>query len=59
MVSYVPWTPREIVRAKIKSLAGEVISAAPEYEDCAAIAAHTGIALSEVFAVARELALAR
>ncbi len=52
-------TPWGIVRVKIKSLAGEVISAAPEYEDCAAIAAQAGIALAEVLAVARELALAR
>lgn len=41
------------VRLKIGRLGGEVVNVAPEYEDCAAAAAATGLALKEVFARAR------
>jgi uncharacterized protein (TIGR00299 family) protein len=41
------------VRLKIGKLGGEVVNVAPEYEDCAAAAAATGLALKEVFARAR------
>jgi len=48
-----PWGP---VRVKVKSWRGQVISAAPEYEDCASVAEQTGVPLSEVMAAARFLA---
>jgi uncharacterized protein (DUF111 family) len=41
------------VRLKVGRLGGEVVNVAPEYEDCAAAAAATGLALKEVFARAR------
>ena len=41
------------VRLKIGRLGGEVVNVAPEYEDCAAAASQTGLALKEVFARAR------
>jgi pyridinium-3,5-bisthiocarboxylic acid mononucleotide nickel chelatase len=41
------------VRLKVGRLRGEVVNVAPEYEDCAAAAAATGLALKEVFARAR------
>jgi hypothetical protein len=41
------------IRLKIGRLGGEVVNVAPEYEDCAAAAAATGLALKEVFARAR------
>ena len=44
---------------QFKSLAREVDSVVPESDGCAAIAADSGIALREVLAVARELALSR
>ena len=37
------------VRVKVKSLAGEVVAAAPEYEDCRRIALETGQPLQEVY----------
>ena len=47
------------VRVKLKYLAGEVVAASPEYEDCRRIAQETGRPLQEVFrraeAEAREL----
>lgn len=41
------------VRLKVGRLSGEVVNVAPEYDDCAAAAAATGLALPEVFARAR------
>ena len=41
------------VRLKVGRLGGAVVNVAPEYEDCAAAAAATGLALKEVFARAR------
>jgi uncharacterized protein (DUF111 family) len=41
------------VRLKVGRLDGAVLNVAPEYEDCAAAAAATGLALKEVFARAR------
>ena len=41
------------VRLKVGRLGGEVVNVAPEYDDCAAAAAATGLALKEVFARAR------
>lgn len=41
------------IRLKVGRLGGEVVNVAPEYEDCAAAAAATGLALKEVFARAR------
>jgi uncharacterized protein (TIGR00299 family) protein len=40
------------VRVKVKSLAGEVVAAAPEYEDCRRIALETGRPLQEVYRMA-------
>ena len=41
------------VRLKVGRLGGAVVNVSPEYEDCAAAAAATGLALKEVFARAR------
>jgi uncharacterized protein (DUF111 family) len=44
-----PWGP---VRVKRKLLDGQVAGAAPEYEDCAAIARAHGVPLADVYAAA-------
>jgi uncharacterized protein (TIGR00299 family) protein len=36
------------IKIKVSSLAGEVVNAAPEYEDCARVAREKGVALKEV-----------
>ena len=41
------------VRLKVGRLGGEVVNVSPEYDDCAAAAAATGLPLKEVFARAR------
>jgi uncharacterized protein (TIGR00299 family) protein len=41
-----PWGP---ARAKLKRLAGGVVSAAPEYEDCALLARQAGIPIGRVY----------
>ena len=41
------------IRLKIGRLGDEIVNVAPEYEDCAAASASTGLALKEVFARAR------
>ena len=60
--------PREIasmetadgtVRVKVKYLAGEAVSAAPEYEDCRRIALATGRPLGEVYREAERMARGR
>jgi hypothetical protein len=48
-----PWGP---VQVKVKVLAGQIVSSSPEYNDCARLAADTGIPLAEVMAVARRKA---
>ncbi|MCR4406550.1 MAG: nickel pincer cofactor biosynthesis protein LarC [Anaerolineae bacterium] len=50
-------TPWGIVRVKKKLLGDEVISAAPEYEDCARIAREHGVPLTEVYVAARRVAM--
>jgi uncharacterized protein (TIGR00299 family) protein len=45
-------TPWGTVRVKVKLLAGEPVSASPEYEDCARLAAEAGLPLAEVMATA-------
>jgi uncharacterized protein (TIGR00299 family) protein len=45
-----PWGP---VHVKVKILAGEVVAASPEYDDCARLAAQAGIPLGEVMAAAQ------
>ena len=47
------------VRVKVKSLAGEVVAAAPEYEDCRRIALETGQPLQEVYRMAEMAAWRR
>ena len=51
------WTTVDVagyqVRLKIGRLGDDVVNVAPEYEDCAAAAASTGLPLKEVFARAR------
>ncbi|HNR97711.1 MAG TPA: nickel pincer cofactor biosynthesis protein LarC, partial [Anaerolineae bacterium] len=46
-------TPWGAVRIKIKRLGNRVISAAPEYDDCAALAAREGIPFEDVASAAR------
>jgi uncharacterized protein (DUF111 family) len=41
------------VRLKIGRLDGEVVNVAPEFDDCAAVAAATGLPLKEIYARAR------
>jgi uncharacterized protein (TIGR00299 family) protein len=45
-----PWGP---VHVKVKILAGEVVAASPEYDECARLAAEVGIPLREVMAAAQ------
>ena len=40
------------VRVKLKRLAGEIVAAAPEYEDCRSIALATGKPLQEIYRIA-------
>lgn len=51
------WTSVEVaghpVRLKIGRLGGDVVNVAPEYDDCVAAAAASGLPLKEVFARAR------
>jgi uncharacterized protein (TIGR00299 family) protein len=47
-----PWGP---VRVKIKVLRGQLVSASPEYEDCARVAAEARVPLAEVMVAARQL----
>ncbi len=49
-------TPYGEARVKLKLLDGEVVAAAPEYEDCARIAREHGIALGEVYDLVRRSA---
>ena len=46
-------TPWGTVRVKLKLLGEQVISASPEYEDCAALARRAGVPLAEVMEAAR------
>jgi uncharacterized protein (DUF111 family) len=48
-----PWGP---VRVKLKALQGKIVSASPEYDDCAQLAATAGIPLDEVMLAARKAA---
>lgn len=45
-----PWGP---VRVKLKILAGTVVAASPEYDDCARLASQAGVPLREVMAAAQ------
>ena len=45
-----PWGP---VHVKVKILAGTVVAASPEYDDCARLAAQAGVPLREVMAAAQ------
>ena len=47
------------VRVKLKRLSGEVIAAAPEYEDCRGIALESGKPFQDVYLMAEAAALAR
>ena len=49
-------TPWGRVQVKVKVLAGQIVSASPEYDDCARLAAETGIPLAEVMEAARRKA---
>jgi uncharacterized protein (TIGR00299 family) protein len=48
-----PWGP---VRVKLKTLQGTIVAASPEYDDCAQLAAKTGLPLGEVMLAARKAA---
>lgn len=45
-----PWGP---VRVKVKTLAGDAVSASPEYDDCSRLAAEAEVPLREVMEAAR------
>jgi hypothetical protein len=49
-------TPWGQVPVKVKMLAGRVVAASPEYDDCARLAAGAGIPLAEVMEAARRAA---
>jgi hypothetical protein len=49
-------TPWGAVRVKVKLLAGRPVAAAPEYDDCARLAAEAGVALQQVMEAARRAA---
>jgi uncharacterized protein (TIGR00299 family) protein len=49
-------TPYGTVRVKIGSLSGEALNAAPEYEDCKALARSKGVPLKAVYQAAMEAA---
>jgi uncharacterized protein (DUF111 family) len=46
-------TPWGKARVKLKLLDGEIVSASPEYDDCANLAREAGVPLAEVMAAAR------
>jgi uncharacterized protein (TIGR00299 family) protein len=46
-------TPWGAVRVKVKVVAGTVVAASPEYDDCARLAAGSGVPLAEVMEAAR------
>jgi hypothetical protein len=46
----------ETVRVKLGRLDGDVVTASPEYEDCARVAAAKGVPLREIYTAALELA---
>jgi uncharacterized protein (TIGR00299 family) protein len=50
-------TPWGIVRVKIKILQGNAVAASPEYDDCARLAAETGVPLAKVMAAAQNQGL--
>jgi uncharacterized protein (TIGR00299 family) protein len=52
-------TPWGAVRVKVKQLAGESVSAAPEYDDCARLAREAGVPWQEVYAAAEQAWQAR
>jgi hypothetical protein len=52
-------TPFGVVRVKVASRNGAVVNAAPEYEDCAALAAERNVAVREVHAAAAQAYLAQ
>jgi uncharacterized protein (TIGR00299 family) protein len=47
-------TPWGLVRVKVKVLGGRVVSASPEYDDCARLAAEAGVPIIDVMAAARQ-----
>ena len=47
------------IKIKVSTLDGEVVNAAPEYEDCARIAREKGIALKQIQALAMKSYLSR
>jgi uncharacterized protein (DUF111 family) len=49
-------TPWGEVRVKVKLLAGRPVAAAPEYDDCARLAAGAGVPLEQVMEAARQAA---
>jgi len=49
-------TPWGTVRVKVKKVAGMVVAASPEYDDCARLAAESGVPLAEVMDAARRAA---
>ena len=49
-------TPWGTVRVKVKLLAGRPVAAAPEYDDCARLAAGAGVPLAQVMEAARRAA---
>lgn len=48
-----PWGP---ARVKVKLLAGQVVAASPEYDDCARLASETRLPLAEIMEVVRRAA---
>jgi hypothetical protein len=48
-----PWGP---VQMKLKYLEGRLVSASPEYDDCARLAREAGVPLQEVIAAAQQAA---
>ena len=51
-------TPWGTVRVKVKLLAGKAVAVSPEYDDCARLAAQSGVPLAEVMATAQSAAAA-
>ena len=51
-------TPWGTVRVKVKLLAGKAVAVSPEYDDCARLAAQSGVPLAEVMAAAQSAAAA-
>ena len=52
-------TERGTIRVKLKRLAGEIVAAAPEYEDCRKVALETDRPLQEIYRMAEVEAQAR